>query len=134
VGRNAEFVTDEPVSPVVFDRLQKATASDPTELADLYREYLVEARRTLEELHSALLHRNAEELRTRAHYLKGSSQVVGATVVGRYCAALEEKGRNGDLGDAERLLDQTIAALALVSAELTKKLGAAAVHSAGSTA
>jgi HPt (histidine-containing phosphotransfer) domain-containing protein len=127
-------VTDEPVSPVVFDRLQKATASDPTELADLYREYLVEARRTLEQLHSSLLHLNAEKLRARAHYLKGSSQVVGATVVGRYCAALEEKGRDGDLSQAEELLDQTTAALALVEAELRNRLGTVAAPSTDSAA
>jgi len=127
-------VTDEPVSPEVFDRLQKATASNPTELVELYREYLVEARRTLAEVHAALLRGNSEELRAGAHYLKGSSQVVGATVVARYCAALEEKGRNRDLSATDALLEQTVTALGSVEAELEKMLGKAALPSAGSAA
>ena len=114
--------------------MQKATASNPTELVELYREYLVEARRTLAEVHAALLRGNSEELRAGAHYLKGSSQVVGATVVARYCAALEEKGRNRALSATDALLEQTVTALGSVEVELEKMLGKAALPSAGSAA
>jgi HPt (histidine-containing phosphotransfer) domain-containing protein len=127
-------VTDESIAPDVFERLQRATSADPAELADLCRHYLIEARRTLTQLHNALAEKDAAQLRDRAHYLRGSSLVIGATAVARCCAALEQLGRNSDFRDAASLLDQTTAALDAVQRELARRLGQSLAPVEGSAA
>jgi histidine phosphotransfer protein HptB len=127
-------VTDESIAPDVFDRLQKATAADPKELAGLCRDYLAEARHTLTQLSIALAQEDAGRLRDRAHYLRGSSLVIGATAVARCCAALEQMGRNSDFRGAAPLLDQTSVALDAVEAELAKRLAQSVVPVEGSAA
>lgn len=131
---NATLVADDSIAPDVFDRLQTATAADPAELTGLCREYLAEARHTLAQLHGASAQQDAEQVRDRAHYLRGSSLVIGATAVAQSCAALELMGRESDLRDVARLLDETSAALNEVEAELAKRLGSAVVPAEGSAA
>ena len=80
-------VNIDSLAPDVFERLQKAAAADPEELAALCRDYLAEARRTLAHLRSALAQKDATRFRDRAHYLRGSSLVIGATAVARCCAS-----------------------------------------------
>jgi HPt (histidine-containing phosphotransfer) domain-containing protein len=91
------------LAPEVFGCLQQAMASDPRGLADLCRDYLADARRTLELLQQDLLRNDAEKLRLHAHYLKGSSQVIGAIGVAQCCAALEEAVKNDDIRNFEEL-------------------------------
>jgi HPt (histidine-containing phosphotransfer) domain-containing protein len=127
-------VSDESLAPDVFDHLQKAGTTDPAELAGLCRDYLTEARRTLAHLRSALVQKDAGRFRDRAHYLRGSSLIIGATAVARCCLALEQMGRNCELRDAAPLLDQTSAALDAVQAELAHRLGQSVVPVEGSAA
>jgi HPt (histidine-containing phosphotransfer) domain-containing protein len=127
-------VTDEPIALDVFGRLQKATSADPSELADLCRTYLSEARRTLERLRHALAEDDAARFRDRAHYLRGSSLVIGATTLARFCANLEQMGSNSDLRDAAPLLEQASDALDVVQAELTRWLGESVIPVEGSAA
>lgn len=116
-------MTDESLASDVFERLQKATSANPAELAELCQHYLIEARRTLTQLRNALSEKDAPQLRDRAHYLRGSSLVIGAVAVARCCADLEQMGRNSELRDAAALLDRTAAALDSVQVELAKRLG-----------
>ena len=95
----------------IFDRLQRAMAADPQGLADLYREYLTDARRKLGELEEALLQNDEEQLRTHAHYLKGSSQITGVRRVAEWCAALERIGGDGDSDRTMKLVQEVAAAL-----------------------
>jgi HPt (histidine-containing phosphotransfer) domain-containing protein len=127
-------VTDECIASDVFDRLRKATAKNPAELGELCRDYLTEARRTLTSLRTAMLHGQADQLSYQAHYLKGSSLILGATAVTRYCAALEEMGRKHDFEGTEQLLEQVASALDSVEAEMTRKLGDVAPPAEGSAA
>ena len=127
-------MSDDSIAPDVFNRLQKATAADPAELPALYKDYLAEACQALTQLRSALAEKDAEKLRDRAHYLRGSSLIVGATVVAQSCARLELMGRNSDFRDAARLLEQTSAALEGAGTELVKKLGPAVAPVKGSAA
>lgn len=99
-------------------------ADDPGGLADLYRQYLTEAGRTLHELRNAFVQKDGEMLRRHAHYLKGSSQVVGVPEVARRCAVLEELGSRADFGQAEQALATTSAAIATAQQELVRRLGA----------
>ena len=127
-------VTDESLAPDVFDRLQEAASADPEELAALCRGYLAEARRTVAHLHSALLQQDPGRFRDRAHYLRGSSLVIGATAVARCCAALEQLGRDSQLHDAAPLLDEASKALDAVQVELARRLGQSVVPLEGSVA
>ncbi len=131
---NLTLVTDESIAPDIFHHLQKATASNPAELAGLYRDYLAEGRQALAQLRVALARKNAEQFRERAHYLRGSSMVVGASVIARCCANLELMGRNSEFRDAARLLDQTSAALEAIATELARRLGPAVIPAEGSAA
>ena len=127
-------MTNDSIVPEVFERLQKATAAHPAELASLYRDYLGEARQTLVQLRNALAQKDAERFRDRSHYLRGSSLIVGATVVARCCASLELTGNKAEFRDATHLLDQTSIALDAVEVELRKRFGLAGVAVAGSAA
>lgn len=86
------------------------------------------------QLRIALGKEDAEKFRDRAHYLRGSSLIVGATEVARLSADLELKGRDSNFEDAAILLGQTLAALDTVEAELTRRLGHAVVPVQGSAA
>jgi HPt (histidine-containing phosphotransfer) domain-containing protein len=118
----------------MFERLQRMTASDPAELASLCREYLAGARVTLAELRNAVLRRQGEEVRSRAHYLKGSSFIIGARAVSRCCEKLEDAARKCNFADGERLLEDTAAAIDSVAAALAKRFGPAVLPGEGPAA
>ena len=118
----------------VFDRLRQATAGDSGVLAELCREYVGEARATIVNLRTALSEGNAAEFRERAHYLKGSSMMIGAKHLSQYCATLEEMGKRSDLTAAPPVVEQAAAALRAVEEELTRDLGPVALPAEGSAA
>ena len=125
----------EPVlAPEIFDRLRQATAGDSATLAELCREYVTEARATISNIRQALAHKDAAQLRERAHYLKGSSMMIGAKILSQHCATLERMGRDSDLGDADATLEQAVTALKAVEEELGKCVGAVALPAEGSAA
>ncbi|MGD0931904.1 MAG: Hpt domain-containing protein [Candidatus Korobacteraceae bacterium] len=125
---------DVVIAREIFDRLRQATAADPAILAELCREYVAEARSTVAKLQKALAQRDATEVRERAHYLKGSSLMIGARTLAQCCGRLEQMGRDSDLEAAEPALDQVIQALKAVEDELTKELGSVALPAEGSAA
>jgi histidine phosphotransfer protein HptB len=127
-------VTDEPIITDVFDRLLKAAAADPQELAGLCRDYLAEARRTLVNLQAALVQKDSGRMRDRAHYLRGSSLIIGASTLARLCGSLEQMGRDAQLHDAAPVLKQACEALDAVQAELARRLGQSVVPVEGSVA
>lgn len=109
--------------PEVFDRLQEVTASDAASLRDLYRDYLADTRQALSRLRPALRQQQSHEVADRAHYVKGSSLVLGARRVAECSASLEQAARGGDWPAAKRSLKETLAALDAVQAELITRLG-----------
>ena len=127
-------MTDECIASEVFDRLRKATVADPEVLAGLCRDYLAEARQTLRQLGAALKQKNAAQVRERAHYLRGSSLVIGATAVARCCAALEEMGRNSELQGAPPIVEEATMALDAVQQELARLVGPSVIPAEGSAA
>lgn len=118
----------------IFDRLRQATAGDTGVLAELCREYVAEARLTIVNLRSALTERNAVEFRERAHYLKGSSLMIGARHLAHCCTAMEQMGRDSDLSAAEPVLEQAAVALRAVEEELASDLGSTVLPAEGSAA
>ena len=118
----------------VFDRLRQATAKDPSVLLELCNDYLAEARATVRQLREAVTSQDAGSIRERAHYLKGSSLMIGAQDLSQQCAALEKMGRDSNLGEAKQTLEQAIVALDAVENELRKELGPAVRPAEGSAA
>lgn len=118
----------------IFERLRQSTVNHPDVLAELCRDYVAEARATIEQIREALAQGNAGQLRDRAHYLKGSSMMLGARDLARCCATLEEMGRKSELGAAEPELARAIAALKTVEAELSQQVGPVVLPEEGSAA
>ena len=108
-------VKDNPIAADIFDRLRGATAKDPAVLEELCRDYLSEAYSTLTHLREALAQQDAARFRDRAHYLKGSSMMLGAKALSQQCARLEGMGRDGDLSAAAEALEAAVAALSSAS-------------------
>jgi HPt (histidine-containing phosphotransfer) domain-containing protein len=127
-------VADSVLLPEIFDRLRQATAKDPAVLVELCREYLTEARSTLSQLYDAFGAKDAIAFRERAHYLKGSSLMVGASRLSQCCATLERMGRDSDFREGAPMLEETTAALREVETELTRQVGPAVVPAEGSAA
>lgn len=127
-----------PVSEVlnrdVFSRLQHATATQPGVLAELCREYVVEARSTISQLRNALAQGNAADVRERAHYLKGSSMMLGAQQLSQTCATLELMGRDSNLATAAPVLEQAMTSLREVEMVLKEVVGPTALPAEGSAA
>ena len=118
----------------IFDRLRQATAGDTSVLAELCGEFIAEARSTIGNLRNALAENNAAEFRERAHYLKGSSLMIGAQQLSQSCATLEQMGRDSDLSSAGPVLDKAVAALKAVEEELAKDVGPVVLPAEGSAA
>ncbi len=126
-------MSDNAIAPEIFDRLREATAGNPETLAELCREYVSEARSTMAQLRDAIAEADSSKVRERAHYLKGSSMVMGARVLSQHCAILEQMGRDSDLREAEPALEQAFMALSAVEEALANELGPEALP-AGSAA
>jgi len=127
-------VSEPALAREIFERLRQATANQPDVLAELCRDYVSEARKTLDQIGRALADADVRQLRERAHYLKGSSMMIGARELSDSCARLEQMGRDGQLSEAAPELAQATAALKTVEAELLRELGPAAVPEHGSAA
>jgi HPt (histidine-containing phosphotransfer) domain-containing protein len=130
----SESKTDKLMASDAFERLRQMTASRPAELVEICREFLTEASKTLAQLRNAFTLKQAEEWRNRAHYLKGSSLIVGASGVTRCCASLEAMGKEGNWSEAEARLDQLSVALAAVTQEYVKMLGSGVLPAKGPAA
>ena len=118
----------------IFGRLQQATAAQPKVLEELCRDYVAEARITFSQLRDALAQNNPAGVRDRAHYLKGSSMMLGAHKLSQCCAALEKMGRDSDLAGANPVLEETLTALKAVESELAEIVGPAVIPAEGSAA
>lgn len=117
----------------IFDRLRQATANNPDVLTELCRDYVFEARNAIAQMRDALSQADAGRLRERAHYLKGSSMMIGARALSQSCASLEQMGRNSELSAAVPELDGAKAALKTIEAELIRELGPAVLPKDGTT-
>ena len=75
------------------------------ELIDLY---LAKADELLNDMQAAIEVGAAEDVKRLAHRLVGSSVVCGVTAMVEPLRALEQRGRDGQLSDADQLLAQTV--------------------------
>ena len=105
--------------------MRQAAANNPEMLVELCRDYIAEARTAVAEIRVALDAKDAARLRDRAHYLKGSSMMMGATELSQRCSRLEQMGRDSDLTGSESEYTGAVSALKEVEAELQHELGGA---------
>jgi HPt (histidine-containing phosphotransfer) domain-containing protein len=111
------------VAADVYDRLQQVMASDPEGFCELYRDYLSDARQTLNRLRALYEKRSAEDLGFQAHYLKSSSLVLGVRPVAELCAELEHAARDFEFALSGEKLQELTKLMNLVQLELEERLG-----------
>ncbi len=80
--------------------------------------FIESSRALYTELADAIPEGNPDIVRTRAHSIKGSAGNIGASALQDLAAAMERAGRDGNLGEAERLLPALQANLDQVNAVL----------------
>ena len=112
------------LSPTVFEQLRIAMTADPAGFTDLYRDYLADARESLALLKTSIENRDVGAVQSRAHYLRSSSLVLGATRVAAEAACLEQAAISGTLVGATKILREAKHRLNQVKAELVEVLGA----------
>ena len=115
--RESPVPVNETLASQTFDQLKQAMASDTEGFTGLYRDYLADAWQALRMLLDAVYQKQAAEVRSKAHHLKGSSMVLGARTVAQCASALEEMGRNADLQGAGAQLERPM--ISFISASVT---------------
>jgi HPt (histidine-containing phosphotransfer) domain-containing protein len=70
-----------------------------------------------EQLKNVVNKKDSEEIRKKAHYLKGSAAMIGLDIISGLSAKLESSGKEKTLENTEKLLEELIEEL-----ELSKKL------------
>jgi HPt (histidine-containing phosphotransfer) domain-containing protein len=115
--------TETPLTSDIFDQLERAMPGDRAGLTELYRDYLADAWETVQFIREAVQRpHQPEEIRQKAHCLKGSSLVLGARMVAQHASILEESARNSGANE-ECTLDKMIEAIRAVQKELATRLG-----------
>jgi signal transduction histidine kinase/DNA-binding response OmpR family regulator len=87
------------------------SARRPRFFIDLVEKYASDAERGVTAIHAAVAAGNLQELKERAHWLKGSSRTVGAAHVAELCAQLEQLGKVGTADGALAQVSEVAAAL-----------------------
>lgn len=94
------------LDPAVIDNLRQLTpAGEPDVLAEVLELFLQDVPRRIATIRGASAVGDAAELYKTAHSLKGSAGNIGAQALFEVCRQLDDKGRAGDLTDANRLVD-----------------------------
>jgi len=100
----------------VLDRLREDLGDDV--VRDVIAEYLKESPSVLAKLRDAVARSDVPAIRRAAHSLKGTSASLGATELSGRCAELEQRSRNGEVGDATADVAAIEAELSAVSEAL----------------
>jgi len=94
------------MNEAVFDEgvLLALLAGDRVSAAEIVNEYMKDTPAQVSRLRAAVERNDADEVRSRAHNLKGAAASVGAGALRRLATALDERAATGDLADAPALL------------------------------
>jgi PAS domain S-box-containing protein len=102
---------EEQESTDVIDRrridqlIELQDENNPTLASDIIRLFINDSPKHLSNIQAALSEQNAEALVSVAHRFLSSIENLGAQRMRKHCMALEERGREGRLDDADILLD-----------------------------
>ncbi len=114
----ADDKTGAILDPEAVDRLLRVVANDRDVLRLLIDSFLEDAPGLLETMQRAARDQDAENLRRSAHTLKSNSADFGATELADLCKQLEDRAKQGDLGEADGLTEEIVAAYEPVAAAL----------------
>jgi two-component system sensor histidine kinase/response regulator len=108
---------EPPSSLVVDEKAWKSITSlqrpgKPDALAKILSLYLGDSQQLVDKLRQAMATGDADTVNQAAHSLKSRSSVLGAVSLSKLCRQFEEISRQGQLKEAEPLLDQLDAAFA----------------------
>ncbi len=92
-----------PLDDHIISSMKKNIGGNDEVLEDIFTAYLSEAEQTLQDLEMARRNRDLPATRKKAHYLKGSSALVGAAEVAAACKYLEGIS-DPDSGELSELL------------------------------
>jgi signal transduction histidine kinase/CheY-like chemotaxis protein/HPt (histidine-containing phosphotransfer) domain-containing protein len=87
-------------SPVEIEQIQEVAEGDAEFERDLIETFLLDCENQIRRLEAALSERDAEEVRIRAHTIKGSCANAGAKVMQELACRMETIGAGGDLAPA----------------------------------
>ena len=108
----------------VFDTLHASVQGDTDFLADLVRDYLVDAQELLDTMQAAVNTEDASLLARTAHSLKSTSQTVGALALADVCATIEQHAHDGELDTAAHHLPNAAASFKAVQDTLRARKSA----------
>jgi len=118
-GSSDEVVLD---AARTSELLRLQTPARPHFVRDLVTRFLLDADPLVDRLNTAATERDAEELRTAAHALKGSSRNLGAKLLSAVCEALERQASEGRLDGAEAGVARVTVELRRARVELERLL------------
>lgn len=98
--------TNSTTSPLDLTELNERFEGDDEFIQEMLYLFLDESPPLVTGIQHAIKAKDAEKLAFQAHGLKGASANIGAFQVKALAAALDEKGQQKDLTDAEQLLEQ----------------------------
>jgi signal transduction histidine kinase/DNA-binding response OmpR family regulator len=107
---------------ILSDLREVLSAGEPAALSELIAIFLDDTPNLIHQMHDAATRADAAQLQQAAHTLKSSSAALGAVVLSRHCAELEQQSREGDLTGARSTLAQIDAEFARVRQALTMEL------------
>jgi len=124
---------ETPIYSAAFDQLRAAMAADPAGFAALYRDYLADAWQSFQIIRENVQQGQFATVRSRAHYVKSSSLILGAHGVARCATLIEEAAIATNFSDLGTVLALMQNELRDVQLELVNRLGPS-VLPAGETA
>ena len=90
-----------------FEAIRKAFGSDDESFRDILSTYFKESRQSISDLQSALARRDPVTIRKVAHYLRGSSDVVGFREIAKTCREIESM-KEENWGLSQIMFDQLL--------------------------
>ncbi|MDT7042354.1 PAS domain S-box protein [Candidatus Nitronereus thalassa] len=112
-----------------LDGLRELSGDDPTFLAEVIQQFLVDGPEHISAIEQAAEQSNADALMKAAHGFKGSCRNMGALTLGKLCSELEEKGRGGDAVQLEGTFSELSKEYARVKIALEAELAKISISS-----
>jgi CheY-like chemotaxis protein len=104
VEADSKTLNSSVIDPVAIKNLDQINPKLIKRMVNLFT--LEEAPVLLQNLRQAIANNDFKEISYNAHTLKGSSNILGAKILGQLCLKVELKGKNGDGLDLPELLNQ----------------------------
>jgi HPt (histidine-containing phosphotransfer) domain-containing protein len=101
-----EITTEELFDFNIIESLKELDEpGEPSFYTELITIYLSQSPGLIEEIRNSYNIKNADQMGKAAHTLKGSSLNVGIRKFAEICKKLEQKGKNNDFDDVDKLLE-----------------------------